>query len=419
MTSPAPPPLPAPFDDAFRAAPHARYDTLREDAPVHRVALPDGSPVWLVMRDADVRAGLADPRLSVDKTHARGGYTGFSLPPALDANLLNLDRDDHLRLRRLVSHGFTARRIDALRDRVRAVVDRLADRLADALGRRGEDADLVRDFALPLPLTVIGDLLAVPEPERGDFARWIRMMLAPESPAQVAEAVGAVHGYLRRLVAQRRGHGGDDLLSALIRARDEHDRLSEDELCSLAFLLLGAGIDNVQHTLGAGTLALLRHPEQLAALAADPDALLPGAVEEMLRYAHPNLTAIRRFPTEPVEYGGVRVPAGDTVLLALASANRDPLRHASPHRFDIRRSGAGDHLALGQGVHYCLGAPLARMQLTVALETLLRRFPGMRPAVPPDRLPWQTSFRAHALTRLPVEVGAPSRTERAAPTVIE
>ncbi|MGP3988846.1 cytochrome P450 family protein [Streptomyces sp. 3N207] len=400
--------LPQPFDESFRAMPHAVYNKLRDEAAVHRVALPDGAEVWLVTRDKDVRAGLADPRLSVNKAHSTGGYQGFSLPPALDANLLNLDHDDHIRLRRLVAQGFTPRRAEAMRAGIQAVADRLTDGLAERLESDGV-ADLVQEFAAPLPLTVVCDLFEVPEADRRPFASWVTTMLAMESPQQVGEAISQMHDFLRRLVAERRSAPGDDLLSALIEARDEGDRLSEDELCSLAFLVLGAGIENVQHLLSGGFLALLRHPRQLAALRGD-SSLLPDAVEELMRYAHPNLTAIRRFPTEPVEFGGVRIPAGDTVLFALAAAHRDPARYEEPDRFDIRRrtggtsrpEAGGMHLALGQGMHYCLGAPLARMEIGLALEALLSRFPVLRLAVEPDELRWQTSFRSHALRALPL-----------------
>ncbi|GAA2635028.1 cytochrome P450 [Streptomyces axinellae] len=392
--------LPQPFDDeAFHAAPYAVYAKLREEAPVHRVALPDGTPAWLVTRDEDVRAGLADPRLSVDKAHAKSGYKGFSLPPALDANLLNMDQADHLRLRRLVAQGFTPRRIEALRGDIQAVVDRLADGLAARL-EAGQEADFVHDFATPLPLTVICDLFQVPEEERRPFASWVTTMIAMADPRAVAEAITSVHGFLRSLVDRRRKDPRDDLLSALIHARDEGDRLSEDELCSLAFLVLGAGIENVQHTLSAGVLALLGDPDTLGALRAEP-ALRTAAVEEVLRLAHPNHTALRRFPREDIEYGGVTLPAGDTVLLGLASANRDPARYERPDELDVHRADNA-HLSLGQGMHYCLGAPLARMEIGLALETLLGRFPGLRPAVAPERLIWRTSFRSHALARLPL-----------------
>ncbi|TNM27934.1 cytochrome P450 family protein [Streptomyces sedi] len=385
------PTLPQPFTSAFTARPHAVLAELREAAPLHHVALPDGSPVWLVTRDADVRSLLADPRLSASKRHARTHWAGFSLPPALDANLLNMDGADHLRLRRLVSHGFTPRRVVALRESVEAAAGVLADGLRE---------DAVAEFTTPLPLTVMCDLIGVAEADRRPFAGRLATLLAPPDAAAAAEALGGVHRFLLELVAERRSAPRDDLLSTLIAARDDDDRLSEDELVSLAFLLLGAGIENVQHTLSAGLLALSREPEQLAALRADP-ALLPGAVEEFLRFAHPNLTALRRFATEPVEVGGVTVPRGDTVLLGLASANRDPRRHQDPDRLDIRRADPTAHLALGQGVHYCLGAPLARLELTAALTALL---PRLRPHGFTDPA-WATNYRSHSLTRLPLAPG--------------
>ncbi|MET9295292.1 cytochrome P450 [Streptomyces sp. NPDC003077] len=231
-------------------------------------------------------------------------------------------------------------------------------------------------------------------------------MLAPESGAQLREAVQNIHRFFVELVAARRAAPGPDLLTALIAARDEEDRLSEDELVSLAFLILLAGSENTQHLISGGLYTLLRHPEQLAALRDDP-ALMPNAIEEILRYALPNQTAIRRFPTTHLDIDGVRIPAGDTVLLGLASAHRDPDRYPEPDRFDIRRADPS-HLALGHGMHYCLGAPLARMQIDLALTTLIRRFPGLGLAVPETELPWRTTFRSHALKRLPVLVGPPA-----------
>lgn len=391
--------LPQPFDAAFLADPYRGYARLREAAPVHRIALPDGSPVWLVLREADVRAWITDPRLSVNKARSGVGYKGFSLPPALDANLLNIDPEDHLRLRRLVSKGFTPRRVEDLGGLVQAAADRLADGLAADVAAHGS-ADLVTAFSNPLPLVVIGNLLGVPEADRQPFSEWVGTMLMPEHPGQIVEAVGRVHRFLQELVAARRAAPGDDLLSALIAARDEGDRLSEDELVSLAFLILMAGSENAQHLISGGLLTLLQHPEQLAAVRAEPE-LLPGAVEELLRYANPNQLAIRRFPVEPVEIGGVAVPPGDTVMLCLASAHRDPDRYPEPDRFDIRRADKA-HLALGQGIHYCLGAPLARMEIRIALETLLDRFPDLGLSVPAGELQWRTSFRSRALRALPV-----------------
>ncbi|MFE3763131.1 cytochrome P450 [Streptomyces sp. NPDC059104] len=391
--------LPQPFGEPFARDPHAVYAALRAAGPVHRVALPDGSAVWLVVREADVRAGLSDQRLSVDKRHSATGFSGFSLPPALDSNLLNVGPEDHLRLRRLVAHGFTPRHVDRLRDTVRAAVDERTAHLAGLLDGGGE-ADLVAEFARPLPLRVIGALLDVPSDDRDRFSGWISAMLAPGSREELVRSIGEVHGFLVDLVAARRARPGDDLLSDLITARDEGDRLTEEELVSLAFLILGAGSENVQHVISAGVLTLLDHPGQLARLRAEP-ARTADAVEELLRYTSPNQTAIRRFPTEPVEIGGVRIPAGDTVLFALASAHRDPDRYPDPDRFDIDRADKA-HLALGQGMHYCLGAPLARLQLTLALGAIVDRFPDLRPACPADRLRWHATFRFHALRELPV-----------------
>lgn len=401
--NPAPTALPQPFGSDFPADPHAMYAQLREKGSVHRVALPDGSPVWLVTREADVRQGLTDPRLSVDKRHSGTGFKGFALPPALDANLLNIDADDHLRLRRLVSQGFTPRHVESLRGSVQAAVDAGVDRLVERMEAEGR-ADVVAELARPLPLTVIGELLAVPVSDREAFSGWVAAMLAPASREELGSAIGAVHGFLLDLVARRRAYPGDDMLSDLIAARDDEDRLTENELVSLAFLLLMAGSENVQHLLANGLLTLLTHPRELAALRTRPE-LLPQAVEELLRHSHPNHTAIRRFPTEPVDIGGVRVPAGDTVLFSLAAAHRDPARYPEPDRFDLDRADKG-HLSLGHGLHYCLGAPLARMQVSLALGTLLRRVPSLRLACPVEEIRWTTTFRFHAVRELPVAAPA-------------
>ncbi|MFI9234856.1 cytochrome P450 [Streptomyces sp. NPDC053079] len=395
--------LPMPFDTAFFDDPYPVYARLRAEGPVHHVTTPDGSPIWLVLRERDVRAGLGDGRLSVDKAHSRNGYKGFTLPPALDANLLNIGPADHLRLRRLVSKAFTPRRVEDLRGRVRAAADRLADGLAAHDGA----ADLVEHYANPLPLIVIGDLLGVPEDSRRPFSAWAGAMFDPAYPGQIAESVGHIHRFLLDLVAARRAAPGEDLLSAMIAARDEGDRLSEDELVSLAFLILLAGSENTQHLITNGLLTLLGHPAQLDAVRSDP-GLLPGAVEEILRHAHPNQWAIRRFPTQDVDIEGVRIPAGDTVMLGIASANRDPERHRDPDAFDIHREDK-QHLSLGQGLHYCLGAPLARMETAIALGTLLERFPRIGLAAAPRTLRRRASFRSHALKALPVTVGSGGR----------
>jgi cytochrome P450 len=376
--------------------PHDVYRRLRESAPVHRTAGPDGSPAWLVTRYEDVRAALADPRLSLDKAHAtEGNYRGLSLPPALDANLLNMDPPDHTRIRRLVARAFTMRRVEQLRIPIR----RTADRLLDALGPHGT-TDLIAAYAGPLPITVICDLLGVPEDHRRDFRAWTDALVAPDParPAAAKEAVGAMLGFFTGLIAAKRAAPADDLLSELIAVRDEGDRLTEDELMSLAFLILFAGYENTVQLIGNAVLSLLNHPEQLAALRADP-ARIPAAVEEFARYEGPALLAIRRFPTQDVTIGGVTVPAGETVLLSLAAANRDPARFTDPDRLDLGRDTSG-HLALGHGIHHCLGAPLARAETEIALAALLARFPDLTLAS--DALTWRPSLRARGLVALPV-----------------
>ncbi|MFF3456039.1 cytochrome P450 [Streptomyces sp. NPDC002730] len=380
------------------ADPYTVYARLRESGPVHRIAGTDGLPAWLVTRYDDVRQALADPRLSLNKRNAApGNYRGMALPPALDANLLNMDPPDHTRIRRLVSQAFTPRRIAELREPIR----RTADQLLDAIAPHGR-ADLIASYAAPLPITVICDLLGVAPEDRRDFRAWTDALVAPDpaEPSRAKEAVGGLLASFTQLIARKRAEPADDLLSALTAVRDEEDRLSEDELMSLAFLILFAGYENTVHLIGNATLALLSHPDQLAELRADPDRL-GGAVEELARYDGPAPLAIRRFPTEDIAIGGVTIPAGETVLLSLAAAHRDPHRFTDPDRLDIGRDATG-HLALGHGIHYCLGAPLARMETEIALAALLERFPRLELDVPHGDLRWRPSMRARGLLSLPV-----------------
>ncbi|WAZ21009.1 cytochrome P450 [Streptomyces cinnabarinus] len=385
--------------DGLIDQPHDVNRRLRESAPVHRIAGTDGNPAWLVTRYEDVRAALNDPRLSLDKRHAApGNYRGFALPPALDANLLNMDPPDHTRIRRLVVRAFTARRVEGLR----APIRQTADRLLDALGSEGS-TDLVAAYAAPLPITVICDLLGVPDGRRRDFRTWTDSLVVPDParPGAAKEAVAAMLAFFTGLLADKRRRPADDLLSDLIAVRDEGDRLTEDELMSLAFLILFAGYENTVQLIGNAVLGLLRHPEQLAALRAVPSRI-PAAVEEFTRHEGPALLAIRRFPTEDVTIGAVTVPAGETVLLSLAAANRDPARFPDPDRLDLGRDASG-HLALGHGIHHCLGAPLARAETEIALAALLERFPRLELAEADVR--WRPSLRARGLVALDVTYG--------------
>ncbi|MFJ8674025.1 cytochrome P450 [Streptomyces sp. NPDC093589] len=389
--------------------PYAACAALREAGPVHRITGTDGSPAWLVTRYDDVRRALADPRLSLDKRHATpGGYRGFALPPALDANLLNMDPPDHTRVRRLVVKAFTPGRVEKLRGPVR----RTADELLDAMAAAGR-ADLITDYAGPLPITVICDLLGIPEADRRDFLAWSDALITPDPgrPHLMKEAIGAMLEFYTGLIAAKRAQPGDDLLSDLIAVRDEPaadageraeggDRLTEDELTSLAFLILFAGYENTVHLIGNSVLTLLDHPERLDRLRRNP-AELPAAVEEFLRFDGPSPLSIRRFPTEDLEIGGVRVPAGDSVLLSIASANRDPGRFPDPDVPDPGRNTSG-HLAMGHGIHHCLGASLARLEAVTALDALLGRFPDLRLDVPRGALRHRRSLRSRGLISLPV-----------------
>lgn len=387
--------------DTLISHPYEVYEQLRTSSPAHRVKGTDGQPAWLVTRFDDVRAALADPRLSLDKAHAReGNYRGLSLPPALDANLLNMDPPDHTRIRRLVGRAFTQRRIESLRPRIRVI----AEGFLDALGRQGT-ADLVSAYAAPLPIVVICELLGIPDSHRRDFRSWTDVLIVPDSsrPQAAKEAIGAMLGFFQELLAQKRSRPADDLLSDLVAVRDSgDDRLTEDELMSLAFLILFAGYENTVQLIGNAVLALLRHPDQMAALRQDP-SLLPAAVEESARYEGPALLAIRRFPKQDVTIGGVLIPAGETVLLSLAAANRDPDRFPDPDRLDLGREAAG-HLALGHGIHYCLGAPLARAETEIALTALLDRFEKLELTENEPR--WRPSLRARGLVDLPVRYWA-------------
>jgi cytochrome P450 len=390
------------LDDAYVDDLFGVSARLRAAGPVHRIVTAEGETAWLVTRYPDVRAALADPALSLDNANARAGYRGSSLPPALARHLLNTDPPDHARLRRLVGQAFTTRRIDGLAEGIRATADRLLDALA---GHDG--ADLVAAYAAPLPMAVICDLLGVPAADQDEFRAWTHTLVdsAPDRGRQLRAAVAGIDGYTRALIGRKRANPGDDLLSALIEARDVGDRLSEDELTSFTFVLFAAGYETSMGLISVGLLELLRRPGPRAALRTDP----AGLVEELLRFCVPAALATRRFAREPVEIGGVRIPPGELVLLSLASANRDPDRFDGADELVPSRGGHG-HLAFGHGIHHCLGAPLARLEARIALERLLDRFPRLAladPAAPPE---WRPSTRTHGLRRLPVTFGegAPS-----------
>lgn len=330
----------APFewDEAYHEDPFGTLRRLRESGPVCPAVAPDGSPVWLVTGYQQARAALADPRLSLDKRHSRRGYAGFAMPPALERNLLNMDPPDHTRLRSLVGQAFTARRLEASRPLVRARAAELLEPVA------GERADLVAALAAPLPVVVICDLLGVPAGQRRDFRSWTDALVAPTAGSlDPKAAMGEMLAFMLGLIAVKRAEPADDLLSALVAARDADDRLGDEELLSLAFLLLFTGFETTVDLLGTTLLATVADGALRRRLVAEP-RLVPAVVEECLRAAPPAPLAIRRFALEDVRIGGVRVPAGDTVMISLAAANRDPARFGDPDALRPERQDGG-HLA--------------------------------------------------------------------------
>jgi cytochrome P450 len=379
------------FQDPYSV--HAR---LRAQQPVARVIMPGGLPAWLVTGYAEARAALTDPRLH--KLPRGWRPEPHSMLAAIELHMLNSDPPDHERLRKLVNKAFTARRVEQLRPRITAIAAELLDDMSTR-----DEVDLLTSFAFPLPITVICELLGVPVADRDEFRAWSATIVSNTISPDVFQAhATAMTSYFRKMLAARRRAPADDLLSALVAARDDEDRLTEDELLSMAFLLLVAGHETTVNLIGSGMLALLLNPGELDRLRADP-SLLGTAVEELLRYVNPVNNATFRFAGEPLEIGGQQISPDEVVLVSLSGANRDPSRYADPDRLDLSRDSAG-HLAFGHGIHYCLGAPLARLEAEIAFGGLLERFGSMTLAVPADSLRWRPSTLIHGLEALPVRL---------------
>jgi cytochrome P450 len=393
---------PIPADLERRPDPYRWLGDLRDAGPVHRVQLRDGVEGWLVTRYDDVITALTDPRMSSSprtaaRTLERAGRGARISDGAIGRSMLLSDPPAHTRLRRLVSRAFTARRVDQLRPRVQEIADELLDRVA----ARGH-VDLVAEYAFPLPVSVICEVLGVPAEDRDRFRAWSTELLIPPVDKATAEVVWRaqehLRGYLGELVAaKRRDRTGDDLLAALVDAGDEQ-RLSDEELVGMGVLLLIAGHETTVNLIGTGMLVLLRRPDQLAAVRADP-GLLPGAIEEFLRFDGPILSVLR-YTGGDVEIGGVSIPAGEVVMLSLGAANRDPARFERPEVVDLGRPD-NQHVAFGHGIHFCLGAALARLEGEVAIASLLRRCPDIALAAPAAEPHWRASV-VRGLADLPV-----------------
>ncbi|MFI5865966.1 cytochrome P450 [Streptomyces sp. NPDC051546] len=403
------------FDWEFATDPYPAYAWLREHAPVHRTTLPSGVEAWLVTRYADARQALADQRLSKNPAHHEGsahakGRTGIpgERKAELMTHLLNIDPPDHTRLRRLVSKAFTPRRVAEFTPRVQELTDHLIDRFCE----KGE-ADLIHEFAFPLPIYAICEMLGVPREDQDDFRDWAGMMIRHGGGPRggVARSVKQMRTYLGELIHRKRDDLGDDLISDLIRASDHGDHLTEAEATAMAFILLFAGFETTVNLIGNGVHSLFMNPEQRArlqgSLAAGESGLLATGVEELLRYDGPVELATWRFATEAFELAGQDIAAGDPVLVVLAAADRDPERFADPDTLDLSRTD-NQHLGYGHGIHYCLGAPLARLEGQTALATLLTRLPDLELAVEPEELRWRGGLIMRGLRTLPVRFTAES-----------
>jgi cytochrome P450 len=388
---------------AHKAAAHEVYARLRNDEPICKIKLPAGQQGWLITRYEDVSSLLKDERLVKDPANALTPEMLVKQPripkflTPLTRNMLGMDDPDHARLKKLVQAGFTPRRMDQLVGRTEEIAEHLIRDL-----NRQRRFDLIQTFALPLPVTVISELLGVPETDRARFARWSQVLLSAPSGSWriVLSLPGMINfvRYLRKLIAMKRRNPDDGLVTALVAIETNGDRLSGEELQAMIAILLSAGHETTTNLIGNGTLALLRDPRARERLAAEPD-VASRAVEELLRYDGPVEATTYRYARTDFELAGARVARGDIVLGAVASANRDDRQFAAPDSLDFDRK-SNRHLSFGEGGHYCVGAALARMEARVAFNTLLRHFPGMKLEMSDSELRWRPSPVLRGLEKL-------------------
>ncbi len=401
MNSTAPIELP----EEFLREPGPLYEQLRAQVPIHHVRLPAGLRGWLitdytvakqVLADSTIRKDVHQIRRIIDTTHPGVHAMGSDMAE----HMLNTDPPDHTRLRRLVAKAFTPRSVAALVPRI----EEIADELIAAIPTHTGPVDLLSAFAFPLPITVISELLGIPATDRDQFRAWTNTILfaGTDSRETVLTAAADMNTYLRDLIAHRRVHPGDDMLSGLVTATDTDGNLTDTEVVSMTFLLLIAGHETTVNLIGNTMLTLLQDPERFARLRAHPDQV-PAALEEHLRHLGPVHIATLRFTTEPVTLAGTTLAADELVFVSLAAANRDPNRFARPELVDYDRDNPG-HLAFGHGIHVCLGAPLARAEGAIAITRLLAHYPHMRLATDPANLRWRTSSLIRGLDTLTVQL---------------
>ncbi|WP_037079335.1 cytochrome P450 family protein [Pseudonocardia spinosispora] len=379
---------------------HRQYRELNRRGPVHRVVLPHGAQVWLVTGYEHARAALTDPRLATTEP-----LFAEQLPPALrsavESQMLNMDPPEHTRLRKLVTAAFTRRRVDGLAPRVQQLADELLEPL---VGRAEAGFDLISEFTYPLPIAVICELLGVPPDGRDGFRQWTSALVNATvlGADALVEANAGMVEHLRALIDQKRARPADDLVSALVAARDGGDRLSEDELTSMLHLLIVAGHETTANLIANEVRALLTTPGAWSRLVAEPERV-PTVVEEALRFDGPIQTTPQRRAREDFELGGVPITGGDMVLIGLLAANHDTEAIPDADRFDPVREPVS-HLAFGHGIHFCLGAPLARLEARVGLSSLLARFPRLCLAAPEEEIVTAPGVLMNAMESLPVTV---------------
>ena len=393
------------YSAAHKRDPFPLYAFLRSEAPVFEVRVPVLKRAWLITRYDDVVLCLKDSDRFVKNPRNAGLSSPKSMPwwtPAslrtLSENMLDLDDPAHQRLRVLINKAFSRARIEQLRNRVEILAEDLVDRMCAKL-----KPDVVEDFALPLPLTVISELLGLPEEARTHFQRWTNVFLGARSEFRMALSLPSIFAFvrfLRRLVATRRHTPKDDLISALIAVEESGDRLSEKELIAMLVLLIIAGHETTVNLIGSGTLALIENQREKERLVGD-FSLLGSAVEELLRFTAPVETATERYAAQDIDIHATRIRRGDVILPVIASANRDAQKFAKPDRLDVARK-PNPHLAFGDGVHYCVGSHLARMEAEIAFGCLLRRLPELSLACPAHELRWRAAPVVRGLKSLPV-----------------
>ena len=391
-------------DATFKANPFPFYAQLRAASPVFLVKLSTKQHAWLITRYDDVLNVLKDERFAKDRQNAMTPEQLKKLPwippmfKPLEHNMLDLDSPNHTRLRALVHKAFTPRLIEQMRGQIQALTNELLERAA-----LGGGMDVIADFALPLPLTMIGRILGVPAQDNQKFHRWSKTLISAGTNRNLLVLIPSIMsfmGYLKKLIKERHAHPKDDLVTALVQAKDGSDQLSEDEILAMIILLLVAGHETTVNLIGSGTLALLEHPDQLAKLRSEP-SLIKTAIEELVRFVCPVEMATERYTREEITIAQTPIPRGELVMAVIGSANRDANAFDHPDSLDITRKN-NKHLAFGHGAHFCLGASLARLEGQIAISTLIQRMPNLRLSLPPDQLRWRGTFLLRGLEALPV-----------------